>query len=454
MIYDILFVAVSILEIVFMYIAMLAVEKYVFLEPVIEEKKRKRYYAITTVVLIVANIISEEIGQLLLIIFSAMHIALGRKQRKLIGTLITLPVMGVVNGVCGPIIVAPTTLMQASLEVTSVYRVIVYIVIYIGMALFYFGEKKWRQKFNEEIKNRRLHKWELVLLCGVGSVMMLYSMVVSVVPKTIDMTMAEEFSDKNYERAQMLIGYINSLSEHVMKQVFFMTVVCFVLSITAIVLVLQGNKRSYYQQQALTAQEAEKESMKRMSHQMVCTLANTIDAKDAYTNGHSTRVAQYSVMIAKRMGYEGAKLQLVEYAALLHDIGKIGIPNEIINKPSRLTDEEYAVIKTHPGIGSKILEEISEIPDIAIGARYHHERFDGKGYPEQLVGEKIPEIARIIGVADAYDAMTSNRSYRDLLSQEIVRGEIEKGKGTQFDSDIADVMLQIIDNDKEYVLHE
>ena len=120
------------------------------------------------------------------------------------------------------------------------------------------------------------------------------------------------------------------------------------------------------------------------------------------------------------MGYAGEKLEQLQYAALLHDIGKIGIPKEIINKPSKLTDEEYEVIKTHPAIGSNILKEISEIPDIAIGARWHHERYDGKGYPDRLKGTEIPEIARIIGVADAYDAMTSNRSYRDLISQETV----------------------------------
>ncbi len=216
---------------------------------------------------------------------------------------------------------------------------------------------------------------------------------------------------------------------------------------------LQKNLKEEVMKQTDVA-EKRRQSVERMSLQMVQALANTIDAKDSYTNGHSTRVAKYSVMIAERMGYAGERLEQLQYAALLHDIGKIGIPNEIINKPSRLTDEEYEIIKTHPGIGGKILEKISEIPDIAIGARWHHERFDGRGYPDKLSGLEIPEIARIIGVADAYDAMTSNRSYRDLLSQEIVRGEIEKGKSTQFDPDIADVMISLIDEDKNYEMHE
>lgn len=216
---------------------------------------------------------------------------------------------------------------------------------------------------------------------------------------------------------------------------------------------LQKNLKSEVERQTNVA-ERRRQRVERMALQMVQTLANTIDAKDSYTNGHSTRVARYSVLLAERMGYSGERLEQLQFAALLHDIGKIGIPNEIINKPSRLTDEEYQIIKTHPVIGGNILREISEIPDIAIGARWHHERYDGKGYPDGLKGEEIPEIARIIGVADAYDAMTSKRSYRDVLPQEIVAGEIEKGKGGQFDPQIAEIMLELIRKDINYQMHE
>ena len=200
--------------------------------------------------------------------------------------------------------------------------------------------------------------------------------------------------------------------------------------------------------------ESRRESVERLSWQMVQALASTIDAKDSYTNGHSTRVAQYSVMLAEKMGYTGEKLEQLQYAAMLHDIGKIGVPREIINKPSKLTDEEYAIIKTHPAIGENILKEVSEIPDIAIGARWHHERYDGKGYPDGMKGEAIPELARIIGVADAYDAMTSKRSYRDVLPQEVVIGELEKGKSTQFDPEIAEIMIELIKEDTDYIMHE
>lgn len=203
-------------------------------------------------------------------------------------------------------------------------------------------------------------------------------------------------------------------------------------------------------------QEAEKrrKSLERLSMQMVQALASTIDAKDSYTSGHSERVAKYSVMLAERMGYKGERLEQLQYAAMLHDVGKIGVPREIINKPTRLTDEEYEIIKTHSSIGGNILKSITEIPDIAIGARWHHERYDGHGYPDGLKGEEIPELARIIGVADSYDAMTSKRSYRDVLPQEVVIGELEKGKSTQFDEKIAQLMINLIREDKEYVMHE
>ena len=179
------------------------------------------------------------------------------------------------------------------------------------------------------------------------------------------------------------------------------------------------------------------------SRQVIETLVGTIDAKDKYTNGHSLRVAKYSKEIAKRLGKSRAEQENIYYAGLLHDIGKIGVPDEIINKTARLSEEEYAVIKRHPEIGHDLLKNLSQIENIDIGAYGHHERYDGKGYPQGLKGDEIPEIARIIGVADAYDAMTSNRSYRNAMSQEKVRSEIEKGKGSQFDPVFADIMLEV-----------
>ena len=191
-----------------------------------------------------------------------------------------------------------------------------------------------------------------------------------------------------------------------------------------------------------------------LSLHIVQTLAEAIDAKDTYTNGHSGRVAEYSREIARRYGYMPKQQDEIYMMGLLHDVGKIGVPDAVINKPDKLTEEEYEQIKKHPALGDRILKNIQEMPKLAVGARWHHERYDGGGYPDGLAGEDILEEARIIAVADAYDAMTSHRSYREILPQEKVRQEIEQGKGTQFDPVFADIMLEMIDEDNNYQMRE
>ena len=216
---------------------------------------------------------------------------------------------------------------------------------------------------------------------------------------------------------------------------------------------LQKFLKKEVEEQTQVAEERRRQ-VEQLSEEVMKTLANTIDAKDKYTNGHSIRVAVYSKEIAKRCGKSKKEQKDIYHMGLLHDIGKIGVPDTIINKRDRLTDEEYEAVRQHPEIGSDILKTIEQIPDIMTGARWHHERYDGKGYPDGLKGEEIPECARIIGVADAYDAMTSKRSYREILPQEVVRSELEKGKGTQFDPLFAEIMIQMIDEDIRYTMKE
>ena len=192
----------------------------------------------------------------------------------------------------------------------------------------------------------------------------------------------------------------------------------------------------------------------RLSFELMVALSRTVDAKDHYTNGHSGRVAEYSAEIARRMGKSQAEQEKIYEMGLVHDIGKIGVSEEILNKTSRLTDDEFEQIKRHTVIGDDILKAITEMPDLAVGARWHHERFNGKGYPDGLSGKDIPEEARIICVADCYDAMTSTRTYSKPRSQEAVRAEIIRCSGSQFDPDIAAIMVQMIDDDKDYIMNE
>ena len=178
------------------------------------------------------------------------------------------------------------------------------------------------------------------------------------------------------------------------------------------------------------------------------TFTGFIDAKDPYTNGHSKRVAIYTRRIARELGYDGEELDRIYYIALLHDCGKIGVPDSILGKPGRLTAEEFEIIKSHTVHGGEILKSFKSLEDADEGARYHHERYDGKGYPEGKAGEDIPLIARMICVADSYDAMNTDRVYRKKLTKEQIISELETNKGLQFDPAFADIMLGLIRDDK------
>ena len=197
----------------------------------------------------------------------------------------------------------------------------------------------------------------------------------------------------------------------------------------------------------LEAQEKDRRNQRLLFEQTAEALVSAIEAKDKYTHGHSARVARYSTLIAREVGKTEEECRTLYYVALLHDVGKIGISDEIINKVGKLTDEEFAMIKRHPVFGNNILSRIKQMPYLSIGAHYHHERYDGRGYPEGLKGEDIPEIARIIAVADAYDAMTSKRSYRNSVPQHVVREELVKGTGAQFDPIFAAAMIRLVDRD-------
>ena len=183
--------------------------------------------------------------------------------------------------------------------------------------------------------------------------------------------------------------------------------------------------------------------LKELFYKTIKSIASALDAKDPYTHGHSLRVTLYSLILAKELGLDDNTLEEIETAGLLHDIGKVGIPQNILCKPGKLTDEEFEIMKSHPEQGEKIVKNIKKLSIISNWLKTHHERWDGKGYPTGLKGEEIPVSARIIALADTYDAMTSTRSYRVALSHDVAIAEIQKCAGSQFDPNFAEIFIKI-----------
>jgi putative nucleotidyltransferase with HDIG domain len=183
------------------------------------------------------------------------------------------------------------------------------------------------------------------------------------------------------------------------------------------------------------------ESIKKDQISIIKALAATVDAKDHYTLGHSQKVSQYSVIVAEELGLPEREIEIIKYAALLHDIGKIALPDDVIKKPSRLSEHEFEIVQKHPIIGAKIIKEIEALAGMVPIVLHHHERYDGKGYPDGLKGEDIPVGARIVHVTDAYDTMVSARAYRDMLPPELAISELRKNAGAQFDPKIVDIFI-------------
>ena len=183
--------------------------------------------------------------------------------------------------------------------------------------------------------------------------------------------------------------------------------------------------------------------LKELFYKTIKSIASALDAKDPYTHGHSMRVTLYSIILARELNVNPNYLESIETAGLLHDIGKIAIPQSILCKPGKLTDDEFMIMKTHPVNSEKLISSIKKLHDITPGVKHHHERWDGKGYPDHLAGEDIPYSARIIAIADTYDAMTSTRSYRKALPHDVAIEEIQKCAGAQFDPILAQKFVEI-----------
>jgi len=192
------------------------------------------------------------------------------------------------------------------------------------------------------------------------------------------------------------------------------------------------------------------ELLEKTHFETIMAFSEALEARDQYTAGHSRRVMEYSKSIGQRLKLDKQDIEDLKRSALLHDIGKIGIPDTILKKKTKLTNEEFAIIKSHPETGAAILKNIKSFKHLVPAVYHHHEQFDGEGYPHSLKGERIPLHARIIAIADTFDAMTSSRSYRNALSFRKALSELERCKGTQFDPDIADIFIDILQESPYY----
>lgn len=211
-----------------------------------------------------------------------------------------------------------------------------------------------------------------------------------------------------------------------------------------LLLLIESGIKSISQMKTILEKNAELETSFKES---IETLREIVEAKDPYTRGHSDRVSEYSVLIGKKLGLSESDIETLKIGGLFHDIGKVGVPDSVLLKPGKLTDEEFAEIKKHPSLGAHILSTSKTFSEYIPIVKYHHERYDGFGYPDKLKGEEIPYFARIAAVADTFDAMTSKRPYRDALPLDIVKEEFKKFSGIQFDPQIAKVFLDILEND-------
>ena len=226
-------------------------------------------------------------------------------------------------------------------------------------------------------------------------------------------------------------------------------------SFEQLLLLIQSGLKSVEQMHLISSINEElnekNEELEKAYLDTIGILRQTVEAKDTYTRGHSDRVSAYSVLIGKKLELSDKDIHTLKIGGLFHDIGKIGVPDSILLKSSKLSDDEYSQIKNHPSIGAHILGDVPMFQDIIPIVLHHHERFDGNGYPSQLKGTDIPYFARIAAVADTFDAMTSKRSYRDSLPIDVVKDEIVRCSGTQFDPDIAKVFLDILNNEYDKI---
>lgn len=419
----------EIIEILIVYISVFLIKKYVFLEYDLEIKKQKIFYLASIFLIFLVYVLwGKDFATLLVLIAVGINISFARKEHCLRGFLLCIPIPGIIDGLLVPILILPVRLLISSAVSKQIYTFFIYGLIIFLLTLFYVKGKNWRELFHKEMNHRNLHNWERWLLCAVGILMLVFSnMAVANVESTSGKTYASQYA----------------------LNMCIMGITAFILTVTIIVLIIQGNKRSYYHEQ-----------VSDMQFNIITTMADIVESRDGNTGGHIRRTAKYVEVIAKTLRKQEKFPDILtdQYmadmivAAPLHDIGKIHVSDIILNKPGRLTEEEFEIMKSHAAAGKELLlrakQQLGESTylNIAIDmAAYHHEWWNGTGYPDKITGQDIPLCARIMAVADVFDALVSKRCYKNAMPLEKAYSIIREESGTHFDPEVVEAFFASID---------
>lgn len=412
----------NLLETAVVGISFFLVKKYVLLEKDLPPQKQRIFYLITAAMVLVWLLIfgkdgSDEICAAAVIV----NIIMARpKERRLLGLALSVPFVivlyGISNGIWVPLMVMPQYLFP---KYSEPYTLAVYVILFAAFAAFMILGRDWRRKFSESTEDRTISAGERFVLVAGGTLLMIFSVMLS------STLISKEFKEQEY----VLISGLFAVA----------------MTVTFVIMIMQGNKRNYYLRK-----------YNDMQAHMITTMADIIENRDESTGGHIKRTAKYVEILAKELQKRGkyAKTLTDSYigdmvmAAPLHDIGKIHISDAVLNKPGRLTDEEFALMKTHTTAGRELLEkargDLGDIHYLNIAiemAAYHHEWENGKGYPYGVTGGEIPLCAKILAVADVFDALTSKRCYKAAMPFDKASAIILEERGTHFDEEVVDAFI-------------
>ena len=424
-------VILEILETAAITIGGFLIKKYVFLEPDMEPKRQRNFYLLSFFLIgIVFLAFGKDVASLAALFMIELNICLRRDKHRLRSLFLLIPFLGIVNGLLLPILFVPPYLLSLSTQEAFIYQFVAYGLLFALLAVFYVKGQNWRRWFYENMRDRKLRKSEKYLLWMVGILMLFFSNVVA--KQILEADGNVWAADKLYGQQFALFVGISSIS-------------AFIMSVTIIVLIMQGNKRSFYHEQ-----------ISNMQSGLIKFMAEVVENRDDNTGGHIRRTAEYVEGIARELKKQGVYNDILTdrymsdmiVAAPLHDIGKIHIPDAVLNKPGRLTEEEFEVMKTHTTAGEELLihakEELGESGYLNTAvemAAYHHEWWNGKGYPYGISGEEIPLCARVMAVADVFDALTSKRCYKSAMPLEKAYAIIREETGTHFDPAVVEAFF-------------